>query len=107
MVITDFDIVGVALKPSKTPAPLVVHTNTVLSSTIAPERLQAIAGRHTQKIQSCGSINQIELPLGTQRNVRRNRLDELPGEECGGSLVGECLDHIGSLMQVVSDVKRH
>ena len=50
MIINNFDMIGIAVFPTKTNAPLVVNTNTVLSGTIPLQRLQPVSWRHTQEL---------------------------------------------------------
>jgi hypothetical protein len=44
MVIYNLDIVGIAVAPFETDAPLIVDANAVLPFPIAPKQLQAILG---------------------------------------------------------------
>jgi len=44
MIINDFDIFCESIRPTKADAPLIIDANTVLTGTIAFERLKVIAG---------------------------------------------------------------
>jgi hypothetical protein len=51
MIINNFDMIGIAVFPTKTNAPLVVNTNTVLSGTIPLQPFQPVSWRHTQELE--------------------------------------------------------
>src|ERR1035441_7723302 len=54
----------VAFNPAEADPPLVVDPNTVLTSPIAGQGLQAISGNHSQIGNGCRRLNVIELSLG-------------------------------------------
>ena len=51
MVVTHFDLVGVAIFKSKADPPLIVYGNRVLPLPVSGEWVQAITGRHFQVVQ--------------------------------------------------------
>jgi hypothetical protein len=107
MIVAELDVKRISVEPPETEAPLIVDAEAVLSSPVPRQQLQAIAWRHAQKGQRCGSIEEIKLsfrPLGYRI---RQALDIPPGEQSGCSHIGECLDHVGKLTCHDSDVKRH
>ncbi len=59
MVINNFNFFRTGIRPTKAKPPLIVDTNTVLSSATTPERFKTIAGRYPQIIQS---IRDFKLP---------------------------------------------
>ena len=61
MIIHDVDVKRLAVAPDKTQPPLIVNANAVLAQSITHQRFQLIAGRHTQKFQCCGGMQQHEL----------------------------------------------
>ncbi len=64
MIIHDFHVVGVAAKPYKADAPLVVDADTVLSFAIAFHRFQMIAWWSPQIAKFDGDIQLPQLTLG-------------------------------------------
>ena len=57
MVVNDLDLPGVARAPDKTDTPLVVYTQAIPSSPIAPQCFQSIAGWYPQVIKLNGGLN--------------------------------------------------
>jgi hypothetical protein len=51
MVVSDLNIVRVAISPSEADTPLVVDADAVLTGSISPEPLKAIAWRDAQVLQ--------------------------------------------------------
>src|ERR1041385_4415998 len=99
VVVAKFDFVSVTLYPAKANAPLFVYANAMLALAIFTQRLQPIAGWHTQKIQTRSAVDQVQLALRAHCDVGRNRLHELPREQRGSPLVGQSLDHPNNLVQ--------
>lgn len=62
MVVDDLDVEGVGGAPDEADAPLIVDAGAVLASTIALERLEAIAGRYAQVGEGVGRIEDDEFP---------------------------------------------
>lgn len=62
MVVHDLDIVGVASVPAETHPPLIVDADAVLSSAVAEESLEAVAGGHPQVLEVMRSVQQHQLP---------------------------------------------
>lgn len=48
MVISDFDVVGVAFSPVKADTPLIVYADAVLFSAVAAEGFKMVAGRNAK-----------------------------------------------------------
>ena len=69
MVIDDFDIVGISSVPSKADAPLVIDADAVLAGAVALQRLQTVAGRNAQIVQSCRGIQLSQLLQRRALNV--------------------------------------
>jgi len=51
VVVDDLDVFGIRSTPAKADSELIVDSDAVLAGAIAFQRLQMIAGRHTQKLQ--------------------------------------------------------
>ena len=93
MVIDDLRVVGIALVPSKTDAPLIVDPNAVLACAVASQPLQAVARRDAEIGQPHRRIQHAELPQRHSLNSRPELPDRLSLEEPVGVLVPKALDH--------------
>ena len=56
MIVRYFCFIGITITPDKADAPLPIDANTVLSLSIASERLQVIAGRHAEVGEVSGRV---------------------------------------------------
>lgn len=83
MVVNDFDVVGIAIAPRETDAPLVIDPDAVRSGPVTPQRFQMIPRWHLQVFQpfrlmkvqqlaACRALNRLKAP------------DELILEQSGG-----------------------
>ena len=61
MVVDNFDLMGMFLKPEEADTPLVIDTNTVLPGAVALEGFKVIAGRISQVCQPGGGVKHSEL----------------------------------------------
>src|ERR1700687_4076985 len=61
VIVDDLDILRAGLRPSEADAPLVIDANTPLSCTIPFQRLETVARRHAQIIQSFCCVQQTQL----------------------------------------------
>ena len=48
MIVHDFDVLRVAVLPTETNSPLIIHSNAVLALAIAFQRFEAVSGRDSQ-----------------------------------------------------------
>ena len=69
MVIHDFDIFGAIVRPTETNAELIIHTNAVLTSAIAFQRLQPIAWRNPKILQPVRDLKLSQLASRDGSNV--------------------------------------
>ena len=75
VIIDDLDIRRAGTRPLEADAVLIVDSNAVLSPTISTQRLQPIAWRNPQLIQSRNRIQLVQLPPSdTPHNFRTNLL---------------------------------
>jgi len=81
VVVNDSYVVGVALLPAETDAPLVVYPDTVLALALTLEGLEAIGGRHPEVLKALGPIEHPELSQSATLEVRREPANRLPVEE--------------------------
>ena len=69
MVVADLNIVGVAVKESKTDPPLIVDGNGMLPFPIILERMQAISGRHLEVVEPGCQLHVFQLAGGACGDV--------------------------------------
>jgi hypothetical protein len=74
VVVHDLDLVGIPISPHKADPPLVVDSNTVLTTPVTTQRFQPIRRRYPQVIEARGGIQHDELAQCRTMEVRR----ELP-----------------------------
>jgi hypothetical protein len=64
VVVDNLNRVGLAIAPLETDTELIVDANRILSCTIALESFESIAGRQSQRINSCRGIELVQLASG-------------------------------------------
>jgi len=62
--VDDLDIPAFAITPNKADAPLIVDANTDLTLAVAVQRLQTVAGRHAQIVESLRGVDCKKLRAG-------------------------------------------
>jgi len=62
VVISNLNLIGTSLRPSKADAVLIVDANTVLTPSVSLQGFQSIAPRDRQIVQSDRRIELVELP---------------------------------------------
>ncbi len=77
MIIAYFDVVGISINEAKADTPLIVHRNGMLTFSLIPECMKAIAWRHLQIIEPGRKVNIFQLTNGSLGNVRGKALPEL------------------------------
>lgn len=105
MVVYDLDVFRTCVRPPKTHPKWVVHTDAVLADPIALQRLQPIAGRYPQIIQSRHDLQLAQFSTSNGCD-RGESLDPLP--ICKGSRVSafEGPDHALIVTLCMINVKR-
>jgi hypothetical protein len=93
VIVDDLDLVGVAILPAKADAPLLVHTNTVLANSIAPELLQPITRRHAKVAELLGRVHHHKFAQHRALEIRRISSDGLASEQSLGIAIGEGVNH--------------
>ena len=89
MIVTELDLVRVAVFEPKADPPLVVHGDRMLSDAVASERVESIPRRHAEVTQLGGGVDGVELSQRASCNVRRYSLRFASAEEFFGLWVGE------------------
>jgi hypothetical protein len=69
MVVAELDVVRVPIRESKADAPLIVHRDRILASSIPGQRMEPITGWNTQVVEAHGKIDILELSSRSLRNV--------------------------------------
>lgn len=80
MVVDDLDVPCSAFTPDEADPPLIVDADTRLSSAIAFERLQAIAGRNAQIIQRLSGVKHLQFGACPPADLWIESLDAIPGK---------------------------
>jgi hypothetical protein len=93
VVIDDLYVVRITRTPSKANTPLIVDPDTVLTGSVAFQRLKPIARRDAQEIQGGRSMDLQQLPVRNPLYVRRKAPAILTLKEPFGVLVRETFDH--------------
>lgn len=93
MIVTELNVVGIAVSEAKANAPLIVDGNRVLAGAIASERMQAVAGRHPEIGDLGGCVHGFKLAHSPAGDIRRHPLGLAGAEQLLGGLVREGLDH--------------
>jgi hypothetical protein len=96
VVICDLDFICIALPPDKADSPLIVDANTVLTLTVAVERLQPIAGRRREVAEFRSSIQLPQFPLSDPLDGPKS-LNPLPAVELCSFLRAKRADHLFSI----------
>ena len=89
MVVDNLDILSSGLSPTKADAPLLVDPDRMLAKPVALQRLQMIAGRGSQIVQSSGMFYGPEPPLCPGIEIWRKTLGRLAGGDRFNSLALE------------------
>jgi hypothetical protein len=99
LIIHNFDIVRVAVLPSKANSPSIIDTDAILSLPIPFQRFQLIAGRLPQILKGFGAI-QVEkfascLPFEGLKTANWAII-----KESGGVAASERFDHLGRIVRL-------
>jgi hypothetical protein len=74
MVVNNFDLVRIGIRPDEADAPLIVYANAVPTGSTALEGFQTIGGWHPQIIQAFRLIQSDQFSQGCSLNIRRQFL---------------------------------
>jgi len=94
MIVNYFDVKRIAILETKTDAPLIVYADAPLSSSVVPQRFQAIGRRDAQVIELCRGIELCQSHYRPLANLGRPSPRLSGGEEALRFCVGERADHI-------------
>jgi len=72
MIINNLNIFSESIRPAKADSPLIIDANTVLTGTIAPERLKVIAGRDSQILKTICDFELPEFSSGNLGNIYKS-----------------------------------
>jgi len=93
VVVDEFDIFCTSISPDEADPPLRVHTNAVLSTTVADEPLQSVPRRYPEILDVPGGMDQLELPQSRPLHGAVDALDVLLVPDALGVLTPERPDH--------------
>jgi hypothetical protein len=93
VIVDDLDVVRIAILPSKTDTPLVIHSYAVLTCSVSNQPLQAVARRATQVFERFSRADNSQFSQHDPQQLSREPADGLSLEESFGITVGEAPDH--------------
>ena len=62
MVVGYFNVIGISINELEHNSKLIIYPNAMLACMLSFQRLKTVAGRHPKIIQTCCSIQEIQLP---------------------------------------------
>ena len=99
MIVDDFDVKRVPLRPSEADPPSFVDTNAVLALPVPFQRFESVAGRGGQILQNPSPVKIQQLsPRRPLKRLEPNHGQVI--EEALGSFVFEGLDHGASIIRI-------
>jgi len=104
MIIRNLDAPRFAIPPLEAYPPLIVDADAVLALTITVQRLQTVAGRHAEIVESLRRVDRQKLRAGAPLNLQRQTANGIACEDRCGALVREALDHDRTYREAVRRV---
>jgi hypothetical protein len=93
MVVHDLDIVSVALLPDEADPPLIIDTDTVLTSPLPLKSLQPVTRRQSQILQRPRCIQLAKPLLRSPQDIGREAFQAQPAERSSGTAIPKRFDH--------------
>jgi len=93
MVVTDLNVICIAILEAKTYAPLIIDRNRMLAFTIARQFMQSISRRRSKIFQDGGKIDILQLSRRALRNICCKATGLTGFIQVPGTLVSKRLDH--------------
>jgi hypothetical protein len=93
MIVSESDVVGVAVTPNEAKSPLPVDPDAVLTLPIALQCLEMIAWHDGEFLEAARRVNHPKLPPGGLGEPSINPLHEPAFEQRDGTTIPERLDH--------------
>ena len=106
MVIANFHLDGIVLRPTKADPPLIIDADRMLSRAITPQGFQSVARRNPQVVQTCCAIQQSQFVQGALLDGRGQPTGTLLQPDSLRLPLGETPNHRGKVTRRVSNVKR-
>lgn len=97
VIVDEFDILSTSIVPGEADPPLIIDSNAVLPRPVVFQRLQPIAGRHTQRVEKAGGVDLRQLSEDGLLDTGINRWQLVAIPEPLSRLVGEGPDHATSV----------
>jgi hypothetical protein len=94
VIVDDLDFVCVTVLPVKADAPLIVDSNTVLTSPPAFELLEPVPRRHAEILQALCCVYKPQLSKHDPMKVGGKASDRLPLEKALRVPIGEAVNHL-------------
>lgn len=98
VIVTNFDIVDVAIDKPETDAPLIVDRDRVLSLAVSVKGMESIPGRNSQILQSYRQVQIFKLANCSLGYVRGKEFC-FPGDiQISGALIRKRFDHLDCIL---------
>ena len=96
MVVDDFNVERITRAPVENYAPLLIHADTMLSSSVSLELelFELVSGRDSEIFKNRSGIQHSEFPKCHARNIRPELYDGVAPKEALGVGVPKALDHV-------------
>ena len=106
VVVSDFRIEDIADFPTETYPPLIVDPDTPLTSPVAVELFQPVAGRNPDEVKCGSGVQLLEFALGNALDILRQPCGKPAMKKFFGLFAGKGSDHGAIVSHHVSVVKR-
>jgi hypothetical protein len=93
VVVTNFNVIRIAIDEAKADSPLIVDRNRVLTFSVIFERVQPVPRRHLKIVDRRRKVYVLQLARGAGRNVGRKAFGRSGEKEIARTPVRERLDH--------------
>ena len=93
MVVNDLNPFWTSIAPPEADTPLIIDSDTVLSRPITAQKLETIARRDPEVLQTTRSVNLTQLAQRDTRNARVQGRNKFPRKQPLSLTITERLDH--------------
>ena len=102
MVVNDLNPFWTSIAPLEADTPLIIDSNTVLSCSITAKKLESIARRDPEVLQTTRSVDLTQLAQRDASDARVKGRNRLPRRQPLGLAIPERLDHDNMIYRIAS-----
>ena len=102
MVVNDLNPFWTSIAPLEADTPLIIDSNTVLSCSITAKKLESIARRNPEVLQTTRSVDLTQLAQRDASDARVKGRNRLPRRQPLGLAIPERLDHDNMIYRIAS-----